>query len=263
MPLLSIVTINLNNAIGLKKTFESVFSQNFTGFEFIVIDGGSTDGSREIIQSDADKLTHWVSEKDGGIYDAMNKGIASAKGQYLLFLNSGDYLNDSQVLAKVFAEQPAHDIIYGDIIWETAGSYLDGIYPDQLTFDYFTNDSLPHQGAFIRRQLFGTVGLYNMQYPIIADWIFFLLAIFKFNCSYLHLDMMVAVCNREGISCSPEKWSQIVQQRKEIFLEHFSNLLDDYTLLLQQQQELLRLKKMLGHRLYSKIKRIYPGKKAR
>ena len=263
MPLLSIVTINLNNAIGLKKTLESVFNQTFTGFEFIVIDGGSTDGSREIIQSGADKLTHWVSENDGGIYDAMNKGIASAKGQYLLFLNSGDYLNDSQVLAKVFALPPVHDIIYGDIIWETAGSYLNGIYPGQLTFNYFTNHSLPHQGAFIRRQLFGTVGLYNVQYPIIADWIFFLLAIFKFNRSYLHLDMMVAVCNRDGISCSTEKLPQIVQQRKEIILQHFSNFLDDYTLLLQQQQELLRLKKMLGYRLYSKIKGIYPSKKAK
>src|SRR5215213_3812369 len=100
MPQFSIISINLNNAEGLQKTFDSVFNQTFTDFEYIIIDGGSSDGSEEIIKENADKFSYWVSEKDDGIYDAMNKGIAKATGDYLLFLNSGDHLLDSSILQK-------------------------------------------------------------------------------------------------------------------------------------------------------------------
>ncbi|MDR2910496.1 MAG: glycosyltransferase [Bacteroidales bacterium] len=92
---LSIITINLNNVAGLQKTIESVVKQTFTDYEYIVIDGGSTDGSADIIKQHANKITYWVSEPDKGIYNAMNKGIRVAKGEYCLFLNSGDWLINS------------------------------------------------------------------------------------------------------------------------------------------------------------------------
>ena len=88
---LSIITVNLNNLEGLKKTYESVVSQTFTDYEWLVIDGGSTDGSREFIEQHQDKFAYWCSEPDKGIYNAMNKGIVRAKGEYLNFMNSGDY----------------------------------------------------------------------------------------------------------------------------------------------------------------------------
>ena len=98
---LSVITINLNDAEGLQKTLRSVWErQSFTDFEHIVIDGASTDGSVEVIKKYADKLAYWVSEPDKGIYSAMNKGIVRARGEYLLFINSGDWLADD-VLAKV------------------------------------------------------------------------------------------------------------------------------------------------------------------
>jgi glycosyltransferase involved in cell wall biosynthesis len=90
---LSIITINLNNASGLQKTFDSIFSQDFTAIEYIVIDGQSEDGSQELIKQYAGKINYCISEKDTGIYNAMNKGISKATGDYLLFLNSGDYLS--------------------------------------------------------------------------------------------------------------------------------------------------------------------------
>ena len=88
MPKLSIITINYNNLEGLKKTFESVFMQTYQDFEYIVIDGGSTDGSKEYIAENTDKINHWVSEPDKGVYHAMNKGIVKASGEYLLFIKT-------------------------------------------------------------------------------------------------------------------------------------------------------------------------------
>jgi len=111
-PKLSIITVNLNNAEGLRKTIESVVTQTFTDFEYIIIDGGSTDGSVEIIKLYADKITYWVSEPDKGIYNGMNKGIMVAKGEYCQFLNSGDWLVNENVLKEVFADV---DIVYGDL----------------------------------------------------------------------------------------------------------------------------------------------------
>ncbi len=110
---LSIITVNLNNSAGLRKTIESIVKQTFKDFEYIIIDGGSTDGSAEVIKEFADKITYWVSEPDKGIYNAMNKGILHAKGEYLLFLNSGDWLADDDLLSKVFCEPRTADIIYG------------------------------------------------------------------------------------------------------------------------------------------------------
>ena len=107
---LSIITINYNNLAGLQKTIESVVSQTFRDFEWIVIDGGSVDGSRELIERYANSFSYWVSEPDKGIYNAMNKGIVVAKGDYLLFLNSGDWLCDEMALERSFSHHPTKDI---------------------------------------------------------------------------------------------------------------------------------------------------------
>ncbi len=102
MKKVSVITINYNNAQGLQKTIDSVISQTFKDYEFIIIDGGSTDESVDIIRKNSGKISYWVSEKDGGIYNAQNKGAKKASGEYCLFLNSGDFLMDSQTLEKVF-----------------------------------------------------------------------------------------------------------------------------------------------------------------
>ena len=113
---LSIITVNLNNLEGLKKTYESVVCQTFTDYEWLVIDGGSTDGSREFIEQHQDKFAYWCSESDKGIYNAMNKGIVRAKGEYLNFMNSGDYFVSDKTLAKVFSREINVDILYGYVI---------------------------------------------------------------------------------------------------------------------------------------------------
>src|SRR4051812_43907208 len=110
---LSIITINLNDSKGLEKTIASVVNQTFSNYEFIVIDGGSSDGSCDVMEKYKDKIDYWKSEQDGGIYNAMNKGLHQASGSYCLFLNSGDFLQSPHSLKsieKVFAEH--YDLIY-------------------------------------------------------------------------------------------------------------------------------------------------------
>ena len=101
MTKISIITINYNDKIGLSKTINSVLNQSWQKFEFIVIDGGSNDGGLEVIEQHKDKIDYWVSEPDKGVYNAMNKGIKVAKGEYLIFMNSGDTFYDDNVLEKI------------------------------------------------------------------------------------------------------------------------------------------------------------------
>ena len=111
MPKLSIITINLNNAQGLEKTIKSVVSQTYSDYEYIIIDGASTDGSVDVIQEYRNKITYWVSEPDTGIYNAMNKGILKATGEYCQFLNSGDILVDNNVTERMLSDMPDCSIL--------------------------------------------------------------------------------------------------------------------------------------------------------
>ena len=111
---LSIITVNYNNCMGLQRTMDSVIAQSFEDYEWLVIDGGSSDGSRELIEQNAEHFTYWVSEPDHGVYHAMNKGIAKAKGDYMCFLNSGDVYADAHVLERVFDYPLGQDLVFGD-----------------------------------------------------------------------------------------------------------------------------------------------------
>ena len=112
----SIITINYNNKDGLKKTIESVINQSCKDFEYIIIDGGSTDGSVDVIRQYADRINYWISEPDKGVYNAMNKGVAQAHGEYLNFMNSGDCFSDNSVLENIAHSLCSYDIVTGKVI---------------------------------------------------------------------------------------------------------------------------------------------------
>jgi glycosyltransferase involved in cell wall biosynthesis len=212
---LSIVTINLNNSNGLTKTIESVINQSFNDFEYLIIDGASNDGSVDIIRKYGDRINYWISEKDKGIYHAMNKGIGVAKGEYLLFLNSGDFLCNNSVLENFLNETNGTDIIYGRQYCEHPnGELVPYLNPDFLLIkDFFWGYSLPHQSTLIKRELFYKYGFYDESLKLSSDWKFFILAIFKWNCTYILRDMFVATFNLNGISYNPSYKSL---QRKEM-----------------------------------------------
>ena len=111
--ILSIITVSFNNLDGLTKTTNSIIEQTFRDFEWIVIDGGSSDGSKEYLIKNSKYISYWCSEPDNGIYNAMNKGIMKAKGNYLLFMNSGDFLFNKHVLKKVFSSRHEKKLLCG------------------------------------------------------------------------------------------------------------------------------------------------------
>jgi glycosyltransferase involved in cell wall biosynthesis len=230
MPKLSIITVNLNNAEGLQKTIKSVLSQTFTDFEYILIDGCSIDESVEVIKGYGERLTYWVSEPDLGIYNGMNKGILKANGEYLLFLNSGDYLNNFNVLKDVFIKNFTEDLILGSVIFNSGDKQELFEIPDinNLTFRYFINSTIPHPGAFIKQSLFKKLGYFNEEYIISSDWEFFLIAIFYSGASLRKIPEIISVFDRNGISSLPENASLVKNERKKILQKYFSGFLPDY-----------------------------------
>ena len=229
--MVSIITVNYNDAKGLARTITSVVNQTFKDIEYIVVDGGSTDSSLEIIKQYAEKISTWISEKDKGVYHAMNKGISLAKGDYLLFLNSGDCFVSDDIISRVFSEfQVDKDIVFGNLLLESNGEIIrEKTYPDKLTFKYFFyNESLPHPASFIKRSLFDKVGKYNEDFKIAADWEFWLKAIFLFQASYKRLPIPISIFNLEGISSKPGSATILSTEKNTVYDKYFPGIIDDY-----------------------------------
>ena len=227
---LSIITINKNNCECLKNTIKSVLGQSFEYFEFIVIDATSDDGSVEIIKKYEKDIDYWTSEPDNGIYQAMNKGIKKAKSEYCLFLNSGDWLFDENVLASVFNLSFDDDIIYGHQLIQKNTEFVEDICldPQYLTFGNLRKSHLPHQSTFIKRNLFQQIGLYNENNKIVSDWEFMMVALFRYNCSIRRIDVPIAVYDLNGISNSPSLMQLQLQERKKVLAEQFPRIIPDY-----------------------------------
>ena len=192
----SIITINYNNCEGLRRTIESVVNQTCHDFEYIIIDGGSTDGSVDVIKQYADQIDYWVSEPDKGIYNAMNKGVAVAKGEYCLFLNSGDSLHNNSALAKVFEQGFGADIICGTIL--TEGNHLLPS-PKEVSLGFFYRGSLNHPAAFIRREWLQRYP-YDETLKIVSDRKFFIQALIIGGATYKGIPVIVSYFDGNGVS---------------------------------------------------------------
>lgn len=200
----SVITINLNNAEGLDKTIKSVLSQSFIDYEFIVIDGGSDDNSKDIIKQYSDKITYWVSEPDKGLYNAMNKGIIKAKGDYCYFLNSGDYFVHNNVLQQIFETDTDAAFICGNFMLDRKGElvkcadYKNRDWKFSL-YDLFSG-FLAHQAFFINKEMFTKYGLYDETLRIMSDWKLFFVAIGINNEKVFYKDVDISDYDTEGIS---------------------------------------------------------------
>ncbi|MEW5676305.1 glycosyltransferase family 2 protein [Flavobacterium enshiense] len=225
---LSVITINYNNASGLQRTIESVISQGYTDMEYIVIDGGSTDRSVEIIKNNESYISKWISEKDTGIYNALNKGIKMATGDYLLFLNSGDHFYTNDVLVKNNQYLTDYDLVAFDI--HVYGQGYDQIkaHPNKPKFSFLFEDTFAHQSVLIKRELFDNVGLYDETLKIVADWKFFIHAIIFHKASYLAVHEVLSTYYLDGISSGGEGSLIRDQERKNVLSNEFSFFYDDY-----------------------------------
>ncbi len=206
---LSVITINYNNRDGLRKTVESVVNQTCRDFEYIVIDGGSTDGSVDVIKQYADRIDYWVSEPDKGIYNAMNKGTHLTTGEYILFLNSGDYLVSHTILNDIIPALIGCDLYVGDIchsddnLCHPCYKLPLSITNEQIVYQ-LSHFTFPHPSSFFRADFFNRYGAFDENLSIVSDWKLFYTAIILNNASIQTLPNVITVFDTTGVSsCNP------------------------------------------------------------
>lgn len=266
---LSIITINYNNASGLRKTLASVNVQSYKQIEHVIIDAASTDGSVDIIKVYAEASKHtvvWTSEKDNGIYNGMNKGIKRATGDYIQILNSGDVLaapdvtermvsalNDEMSRLRLNEPHTLNDgvsILYGNMMKDYGGGKLvrdmsgNGLY-EPSSFIYFYFGTLNHDSAYIRRDLFDKYGLYNEEMKICSDWEWYVRAIAIGGEKAVYTNIDVTIFDMNGVSESGGKNAELIKIERREYLEKIlpASVLHDYDTYAFQIDQYMRLKK--------------------
>ena len=250
---LSIITINLNNKEGLQKTIDSIISQTYKDYEWIIIDGGSTDGSKELIEKYDKYVTYWISEPDKGIYNAMNKGIKIAKGEYLNFMNSGDTFYDSSVLDSVYklTKNTNSDIYYGNslYIYETKERIF--YRPQDITLLYLYKDTILHQSSFIKRELFNASG-YDETLKIVSDWKMWLIWMLQ-DKKFYYLDLIISRFDAYGISTTntilvSQEREKVIKDILPLSIRHSLDKLDQFNNIVKTHPILLEIYSYLQKR---------------
>jgi len=233
----SIITVNLNNASGLKDTIESVILQTCHDYEFLIIDGGSTDESVSIINYYSCQINYWISEPDSGIFNAMNKGIVASKGDYLIFMNSGDCFFNEKVLEETLPFL-GEDFLIGKIQRKDNQELMDYELTN-ITMMTFFKGAIPHQATFHKRTLFQN-NLYDDTLMISADWAFFFNKIILENSTYSL--MPVIVCRFDTTGISNTKSDLASKERLQIIARHFPpRVIKDYEKYCDKDGEMLEL----------------------
>ena len=232
---LSIITVNFNDSEGLERTIKSVISQTFHDYEYIIIDGGSTDGSVDVIKKYESHIDYWVSENDGGIYPGMNKGLRQAKGEYVNFMNGGDCYHSEDVLEKIFTLETDADIITGT----HAENGIKNVGRGGVTMLDLYKWAIDHQASFIRREV-ALRRPYDEKYQIVSDWKFFIEALIFDNCSFCYTDTIVVDVDMKGISNNN---FELDRKEREAVLNELlpERVLKDYQLLASISPDLIEV----------------------
>ena len=233
---LSIITIAYNNLAGLQKTLPSVLAQTYTDFEHIIVDGGSTDGSVDYIANYAAQTTErnivckWLSEPDKGIYNAMNKGIRMATGEYCLFLNGGDYLCEAASLQFAISNGDwVEDMIYCDkICISSDGKETKVSYPKNISAYFLWQSALPHQASFFKRTALFDFGLYNEMLKYASDWELCLKMFVNNHCTYRHIPIYLSYFDTTGISSQSSNRQEMLEERQQVFARLCPSLITDF-----------------------------------
>ncbi len=196
--MISVITASFNAAKTISDAMRSIRSQTYPNIEWIVMDGGSTDGTVELLDAGGDIIDYWASEADSGIYDALNKGVDRARGDWILFLGADDRLAKEDVIERIFARPRRGDemLIYGDVQYENAAAP----FPSNLSVKTFLHNTLHHQGAFYSRKLFDAGWRYDASVKLIADYDLNLrIAVARYKVAKLD-GVVVSICSDHGRS---------------------------------------------------------------
>lgn len=220
MPKISIITICYNEP-DVEKTCESVVNQTWQDFEWIVVDGASNQETQKIWDKYKYRIDKFISEPDNGRYNAMNKGIKLAQGEYLNFLNAGDYYYNFDVLADVINNKLDFDIVSADLKFinpdETFGIWIS---PDSINARMFIKDTLPHPSSFIKADLFKKYGGYNESYKIVSDWEKWIEFVKIHKCSYKHVNLLCSIFDMNGISSTNQELCK--KEREKVIKKYFT-----------------------------------------
>ena len=223
-PLVTVITVVFNDVANFERTILSILNQTYDNVEHIVIDGGSNDGTLDIILQYEHVIDYWVSEKDAGIYDAMNKGIRLASGKWINFMNSGDFFYSTTTLEKiVFKFRENYSIVYGDVQAFSKKHHFNEMKISRPVIAKNLIMKLPicHQATFVTLKAFKEVGLYDTNYKICADHDWLLKALIAgHNAKYVH--QCIALNNRDGVSSM--SIFKLYRERLTLALLHFNDL---------------------------------------
>lgn len=220
LPKFSIITVCRNEAKNIRSTCESITQQTFKDYEWIVVDGASTDHTLEVLEEFRQDISKLISEPDNGIYDAMNKGIDLATGEYIVFMNGGDAFASKRVLNLV-SHAPQKDLIYGDLRYDSDFGKIHSS-PDHFGKNELLRIMVPHQASFYRRKLFEKYGKYDTSYRIAADYELNVRMLCKHRISQTHISESLAIFNRSGISSNARLRMLRKQENHQIRMEYFS-----------------------------------------
>lgn len=239
-PKISIITVCYNSVKTIDKTIQSVINQTYKNIEYIIIDGGSTDGTLDIINKYKDRITYMISEKDGGIYDAMNKGSMVAKGEYLNFMNSDDYFFSGSSIEECIPYLDGHnDIIYGNV--EVRYDKIKFI-KNKLPPRYLWAAPANHQSSFIRRDTMLKYG-YNISNKIVADYEFFLNVYYNGG-NVLKINKTIASFYNDGYS--QQNYKQMILDCHKTIKKFIKNpLIDMYYALLRIKPIIKKILKII------------------
>lgn len=200
--MISVITVSYNDVSGLEKTIKSVVSQTCTDYEYIVIDGGSTDGSQDVIKKYSDDITYWVSEKDRGVYHAMNKGLKHANGEYCIFMNAGDTFVDNNVLSHAAPLLCDADLVVGKAYMTRDNEKISTVDPPQrMSLGFWLYHSVIHQAAFMRLENLKK-RMYDENLRIVSDWKYMLTEYVTGKYYYKSLSFPICNFDTTGISAN-------------------------------------------------------------
>ena len=251
---LSIITINRNNAAGIRKTLESVFKQTYRDFEYIIIDGASTDESVEVIKELTSERVNelknftWISEPDTGIYNAMNKGLKMCHGEYTLMLNSGDYLVDEQVIERIMSELDGTDIVQGNVITIKDGKEVvkKGYEKSDISFIDVMKNHFLHQASFCRKGLFDRYGYFDESYKINGDTVFYAKCLGFGDATFKYVNQNITYFDTTGISADPEgKYRKLRKEEDDRYAQLFSKRMWD--LFYKEEKKIKLYNKLHAH----------------
>lgn len=224
---ISIITVCLNCSSQIERTCRSIISQTYSNFEWIVIDGNSEDGTLEILEKHKDTIAYLISEKDSGIYEAMNKGIKQSRGEYIVFLNAGDTFYNQHTL-ETMSRFFGPDLLYGQTIKSDGKTNELVSYPESLSEDYLFNYTLSHQSTYFHKNVFLKYGLYDEFYKIAGDYELYARLIKEEKFSYRYIEEPLSIFYLDGISNNPLFRDRMKLEQHTLRLKYFNHYKNSY-----------------------------------